>query len=220
MKKAIFTVLFLVLSSCLLCACEASTTDITQNPDMLSSHGKLTVYEEEDYKQFVRTRDLPDTFITYDQIKELGSFVYLKTTDVMSGYYNEYFLVDTTGCRASLVMLYPGTSCPEHTGCNNDTVSVPPGHTDMRTIPQEGHGAYTVDGLTYLYMYDDLASIHWIHNGQHFKYGLEPNPYSDVVTTPFFEYPMDADTFAAKLLNAETARAAVDELMASCFPED
>ena len=170
--------------------------------------------------QFVNTEQLPDTFITYDQIKALGEYGYFQTTDVMCGYYNEYFLIDSAGVQATLVLLHPGTDCPENTGCNRNSLPVPSGHKDMRTAPQEGHDTYTVDGLTYVYTGEELASIHWTQNGQHFKYGLAPNPYTDVIAFPFWEYPMDADTFAAKLLNVETARAAVDELMASCFPEE
>lgn len=221
--KKICIVLFVILLTCILNACETAETEIYADLDMYVQEHRVVIYRERDYKKYIRTEELPTPLpVTYDQLEALGKFYHFESSPLNYGYETMYGFVDAANIVCTLVLPLPESGC--HYGCEYKDPPLAADHSDMRSIPYEdaNHCIYTVDGLTYLYHTGKLKSVHWTQNGQHFIFFADCLYYPDggVEIRDYNEYPIEADTFAAKLLNVETARAAVDELMASCFPED
>lgn len=179
----------------------------------------------EKYNAFIKKHIWPKDFIFYDQIKQLGEFeaFHFGPSDyAWSGLESYgYTLMDDEGVRVSLNLNVPNPefrSYRDYPQLGQEHVD----HADMRRAVcncvyyKDRHKlcAYEYDGIFYVYepheLGHKLSSVYWTYNGLtcHFS------------ACDYEDYPLVADTFAAKLLNAETARAAVDELMPSCFPED
>ncbi len=180
----------------------------------------------DDYLYFIETRNvpseysqiydeqypaLPDNFVTYEMIKKLGSFVAYEETEAVYVSYImfTYVVKDTNDCQLLLDMRY------------QDFKEFPPEefldlnlNGDMRTLETRDSGYYCIGNIVYRYNAGRLSSISWMHNGVQFW--LSPSRRPELC-----DYPLDGeDTIASRLLNSETAAAALEELYSTAEGEE
>lgn len=168
------------------------------------------IYSLEEYEQTIAKYELPGNYVTYDMIKMAGEFYsfYLGTSKVPHAESVYFNLIDSKGFRYTLTSGF----APSY-GFSNEKrplVPNPADPHDLRISPSKSCH-YQLGPLTYLYIGPGLSSIYWEHNGR--KYTLSANVSAE---EKFINYPTEEKgTFLDRMLDADTAQAAIRELMAS-----
>lgn len=150
----------------------------------------LTTFENyKDYKNFLRTSELPDDFVIYDDIAHFGEFEgFVVLSDVQNDDYSQviYNLKDSAGQSLGL---YIFTTAREH---ENDTVIDKVDSDDLRRISSGAGGVYTLLGVDYRYVSGELLSMTWVKNGvEHVLMG----------DSMLSDYPQNANTVISKMLD-------------------
>ena len=167
------------------------------------------IYSLEEYEAELAKYALPGDYVTYDMVKSVGEFVNMRLgiTKKLSADDIYFTLRDEAGIDVDLSMNYPNAFKNNW----NEVAEVTDIH-DLRCSesPYKGAWQYVHGDITYFYYHDgNLDTITWTHRERVYKLHYYGNGEG------FRNYPRNADTFAARLLDADTAQAAVDELMAS-----
>lgn len=170
----------------------------------------------EEYEAELAEYDLPGDYVTYDMVKMVGSFdsLYLGTRPRIGGnfQYIHMIFVDETGFTITLLM--ERKSAREYAReLEEDPVYDSVGNPkDLRTAEKdENFWVYSLGKLSYRYGFGELRGISWWHNGREYILVLQTSSEQK-----FHTYPKDTEnTFLDRLLNAYTAEAALDELLAS-----
>lgn len=206
MKKTIF-VLLLILAA-LLTACDspsaepsettAPTTPTTSEPDIHISYAPLLFYAEEydAYLEHFRTdSNVPDNFIHYDNLRDLGSFsmfcnLVYHPNNSYEWYY--YLITDSVGNELSVSIYHRK---PNSYSANIPTEAI--NSQDMRNLLDENAGyRYIHNGIVYYYRSGKLENISWDIDGITFRLSMSsPQYFSDVSEThPIIQAFLSLDT--------------------------
>lgn len=170
----------------------------------------------EEYEAELAEYDLPGDYVTYDMVKMVGSFdsLYLGTRPRIGGnfHYIHMILVDETGFTITLLMERKSAREYARELEENPVYDSVGNPKDLRTAEKdENVWVYSLGKLSYRYGFGELRGISWWHNGREYILVLQTNSEQE-----FHTYPKDTEnTFLDRLLNAYTAEAALDELLAS-----
>ena len=161
---------------------------------------QLSIFSYEEYVKFTKTADLPEYFVAYEDISEFGQFngfVCLSKSE--KGDYSSLFysFVDETGTDFSMYVDYipKGNTTAEKNErplINKTNINA----LDMRTASVTESGAYSHNGIEYLYFPSGkLHSIVWRCGD--IQYKLHEN---------FITYPItNKSTAISKMLKLESA---------------
>ena len=196
----------LVLAMCLgLCACNA-----TEKPETIDGGymPNISMWTYEEYQTFIETvvgpaeeypykyhDDLPDNFVYYEDISDLGDFDALIMPCAYD--YSAYiYSISDPYVGEFLVYIYheprEEVQLPEITDVNMN---------DLRTVEMTtGVCVFRCGSLIYTYRYGKLTSIRWQAGSIIFVISNE-NSFTNV--------PVDEDTALSRLMKAETAEAVV-----------
>lgn len=189
---------------------ESQTESQTLDIDIIVDYVSLTLCSKQEYDYFVNSYDMPDNFITYDMLNELGEFqalffpIHPRTNNSLNYVYS---LVDESGFELTLyvdpvVEYQTFHSDKDEAGCIDSIESI-----DMRCIEEEAPSTrYYHGNIRYGYIYGHLSSVSWIHD--EIQYTL----YSDL---GMGDYPNIETTVAGKLLNKEKANEALEDFLNS-----
>ena len=152
-----------------------------------------------EYNWFLLTNKVPDNFVKYKDIKQIGKFDDIvlggRSTGCSSTFdYSRYHycLIDESGAELTL---YVDSNPEDDTVIEAETITAV-NESDMRYLEEDLRGHYTVDGMTYAYVSGKLLSIEWVSNGI---------TYTLCGSMNLSDYPDITSTFVSKLLNLETA---------------
>ncbi len=229
MKYKKILTLMLCLSCCILTACNtvsqqpqdtrdtSDTDNLENNTPIENNHAVydqpmgelplLTLSSFEDYSKFIRSTELPDNFIYYDTLSDLGVFEgFVCMTDARYGDYSHclYSVIDSSGYGLDIYidnrksLPYAPTEATVITEINAE---------DMRLSPKISKGKYTKDGIQYNYINNKLLSISWNIN----QTEITLCSFNDDGAL-LSKYPLNAQTLLAKLLNANTAKSVVQAI--------
>jgi hypothetical protein len=170
------------------------------------------IHSLEEYEAELAKYALPGDYVTYDMIKSVGKFVkmHLGTSKTLTADHIDFTLRDKTGVRIDFSADYP----TEYNGLAEDKI-VTDCVTDIHDLRQtqsigEQYWYYKNGDIFYEYNEEgNLLDIRWDYKERVYYVSLDFTYYD------FQNYPMTEDTFVSRLLDADTAQAAVDELMAS-----
>lgn len=209
MKKFMKLFFVLLIVTGLFTACnrgeESETSAATEEKEQMyfGSRPMLTIESMEEYNKFLETMPDVDGFVTYDMIKEIGTFKhFVCLSDSRFNDYSHYTygITDDTGSEFILYV--------KHTNDTSLNVTEAIGvldAQDMRLADEERHGIYQHQGFIYKYYSGKLNSIIWYAKGREFVLaGVGAN---------LADYPATSEnTFISKLLKQETAVAAVESI--------
>lgn len=194
MKKVVKICLLIVILALILCACvPAEEGGLTP---------QIRLFDYDMYLHYVATGelpngfyeyadDLPEDFVTYEKIEEIGVFesFYVPCAWDIGTYC--YFLND----KYTEVTLYLNKEYdwdPDDYAYNGEFKT-----QDLRKIDSDDQRAVMqIKDVIYVYYMGNLRSIHWEINGVN---------YSLSAGHALENYPLELDTAIAKLLNADTA---------------
>lgn len=182
-----------------------NTTPTTTKPstvqDAAQSNAALQNYHSiNEYKQNIpRLNSLFKNFISYDAFEICGTFndfVYSNSNSIGDGYV--YFLKDANNFQYCFHVVHGATIGDLDMGVlsSHDTP------TDLR-FNGEHSGYYYVGNIRYAYFEGKLYNIRWDNDDRIFLI--------QAADAQLHTYPLGGDTFMSRLLNAETAEAAVKE---------
>ena len=169
------------------------------------------IHSLEEYETELAKYALPGDYVTYDMIKSVGQFVmmHLGTSKTLTADHIYFVLRDKTGVKISFSANYPTeyNSIKDRiiTDCVTDI-------HDLRQTQSIGEQYWYYKNGDIFYEYNEegnLLDIRWNYKARVYSVSL----YG--VRQDLRNYSMTEDTFVSRLLDADTAQAAVDELMAS-----
>ena len=178
----------------------------TTNDSSAGDEELLTANEYEKYLALIDKLEVPDNFVYYDDISEIGEFdfyvsYYLPDGSVNYNYYI-YFLsigeaeVGLSIERKEMETFYESNSIiPE---INSDNLA----SADRSKVPNTTKSAYYFhNGMKYIYdIYGNLMTIEWYSDG--FTFTL--HSFTDLIESG--QYPLRGEQdFLSKLLNKQTA---------------
>lgn len=202
MKNSIVFILLLCLSVAV-CSCSAMRSEDTGNVVTLPEGDDrviLTINSTDDYTAFLNTTKLPQEFVMYEEIKELGNFLgFVVLSEFYVDDYSSYMynLRDSSGYVLSLHIDHD--TLEETIGSSSPITKV--NSENMRILPQKSSGTYVDQGLVYRYVNGELLAISWTYEGVTFTLGG---------SSMFSDYPSTEATFAGKLLNGSKAATAFE----------
>lgn len=218
MKKMIVIIMLLCL--CIgICAC-GSASDISEETQQNSEQNNqeitgdvvmpsggerplLTFESIELYQKFLNQSRLPENFVRYEKISQLGSFVNLVfLSDASAGDFSSYMysLVDDSDYEITLYVNSNMTADNESTN-NIDISSI--NSNDMRQLSGASSGKYAQGELVYKYVSGKLLSIAW--NSEGISYKL-------CGSSMLSDYPSTSSTVVGQLLNSNNASAALQSV--------
>lgn len=216
--KNLMLIIVLLCLSLMVCACSNSNniasdttnqnnliTNHEQKGDIVTPHGGerplLTFESVGEYTDFINSKKLPENFVTYEKINQLGDFknlIFLSATGENDFSSYVYTLVDSTGYE---IALYIDNLVMDEIVVPTDTIANINAN-DMRTIPEKNNGTFTTKGISYKYVAGELLSISWIDQGISFKV---------CGSSTLSDYPTTQSTFVGKMLNTNVAVHAIED---------
>jgi len=208
MKKYIFISLFILTSLCLslvLCSNTASGS-VSSNNNTASFSAKdknvFTVDSYYEYLKFINSTELPDDFIYYNDICILGEFVdFICMSDIKNGDFSHYLysVKDKSGVEITLYI----KDADSYEEIEIEQISSVDPH-NLRTVEATSPVMYECEGIKYTYVEGKLNSVKW----QSDKW-----VYTVYINDPCLgEYPDDSSTIIGKLMNQQTALAAIETI--------
>ena len=168
----------------------------------------MTTQNYTEYLNFIETTDLPDNFVTYDQIKGFGEFCYfaLHNPDICNSYY--YFVkqgeyggyIITLNSSETLSSIISGKTTFSVTDI--EELLFPEGLNGIRyknDLPEKVYLLFS--DILYVYEENELNAIYWENNGTLYK--LEGNFHRAVIR----DYGL-----VSKILVLDTAAEVLDEI--------
>lgn len=213
---------FVILALILFVGCDITHTD---NPSSSADRSNNESYEAAfvdgpsmtivDYKEYQRLEKviLPKEVVRYEDIKAIGQF---DSFVVLTGGFNggdfvgdysqyTYTVKDGSGYSISITI----TDTAKWQGREYDILSTEYDKTDMRTINETKAGLISVNNINYYYVQGKLLGISWKQGDIEFRI----NGTSPSKIYLLNEYPKGHRTFVSDIINSETARKAIDDLM-------
>ncbi|MGM9636417.1 MAG: hypothetical protein ACI3YK_00360 [Eubacteriales bacterium] len=175
------------------------TPDIT---DIIESGGEtplLTLSTYDQYEKLVQSGSLPQSFVTYDQLENIGRFeglVFL--SDVREDDYSQYMysFVDDTNYIIYLYVYHTERA----SAITNEISSSFIDGSDMRTLSSADTGIYRYNNLVYYYLSGELLSVHWESDGITYIFSG---------SSLLSDYPFSDSTFTADILNLDRVQTAI-----------
>ena len=215
MKKTIVIIVLLCLCTGI-CACGSDSNLPAESQQILEQKSQettgdvimpnggerplLTIESIEVYQKFLNQSRLPENFVQYEKISQLGNFVNLVfLSDTSAGDFSSYMysLVDDSDYEISLYVNSNTTADNESTN-NIDISSI--NSNDMRQLSGASSGKYAQGELVYKYVSGKLLSIAW--NSEGISYKL-------CGSSMLSDYPSTSSTVVGQLLNSNNASAAL-----------
>ena len=219
-----FFVVLLCLSMLVLVACNITdsndnnnindqTNPNIPNEDNISNEfdsgevPSLNINSFEEYEQhFQDMKMLPQGFVPYEAIKEIGEFKSLVVLcEYGSGLYNRglYYLVDENGVTIKLHF----QEFDENKINSSNIILSDYDKNDLRALDSLQTGALTQENLTYYYISGKLLNIQWISDNIH--YTLSGTPMLG-------DYQMgNVQTLTQSILNLQTAASTINQFNAN-----
>jgi hypothetical protein len=176
---------------------------VTEQP-IVDVPPKFDTDSYDEYLTYIQACGVPE-YATFEQIRSLGTFTYMVDSydeDIPAGMSVGYSVTDSSGHRFQVIIQHmdlENTITAREIIFKIDTDNM----RDLGTT-FSGTAEYTKDGISYIYGKNGrLMSIEWVYNG--WKYSI---------TRKLSEYPTNANTVLAQLLDARTATEAMASLMA------
>ncbi len=179
---------------------EENTTLKPQKHDLVISQKTVEAYE--DYQALLDSADLPDKFVSYEQIRMFGDFrsVWFQTKNSQVDYkICAYRLTDETGFEYSLSVYLQNNL--EGIVASNPTCVVNINENDMRRLNTEESGHYDYNNLVYVYHLGLLKSINWEIDGVTYRLTGSLSDYPNVTSTPL-----------GKLIDLKNASTVIDSI--------
>jgi len=219
MKKILIFVIILAISLCFI-SCQKEAPDDLVDTDKESSFSESeelttpsvdtdaaveipqgerplkTMPSVSEYEDFISSNRLPENFVYYDNIKEFGEFkrlVILSESRLNDYSYYMYTFVDEGGFETALYVSEKKRGERIHS-----SVLEIADDSDMRSASSNDHGYILLGGLEYTYLFGELHSIEWEHNGLYFTL------YSN---SGLVNYPYGSKGFISDLLDKNKAEA-------------
>ena len=211
MKKLILALLSIFIIG-MLTACQSistlanagttTNTEIAQHTDSTDtfvSPNRLFFTDIESYNKYVSETELPDSFVTAEELACFGTFVGFCS---VSDFYNEdysyyhYSFIDPNGVDLMIVI----KNTPYDDSIELNALTVSSNMTDMRNLNKAQSGIITHNNISYLYSsVSNLYSIRFSIDGVYFK--LE-------CSGGFGKYPTNKqETVITRLLSITTEKA-------------
>lgn len=163
---------------------------VSGDAEMPNGEIPLTTFERySDYEKFLKTAELPENFVKYEDIAHLGKFEgYVCLSDAHGGDYSQGFFNLKDGTGESLG-LYVYTIPREKEKVNViDNVD----SDDLRRISSGESGVYTLFDADYRYVSGELLSITWVRGGVE---------YVLIGDSMLSDYPLTSSTVVGKMLD-------------------
>ena len=163
----------------------------------------LTLESMDMYTEFLNSNEMPDDFVLYDEISDVGDFeILIFLCNAYSHDYSSYLygLVDSEGFEISL---YVEHNTDEFSLETDSIIQV--NKTNMSLLTDTSDGDYIHDNIKYTYVSGELFSISW--KTQNITYILCKGGYP-----MFSDYPPTTSTFVGKMLNLDTATQALNDI--------
>ena len=212
----ILLVCMLFLCTITMFSCDKQNTPFENTVDtgFYITEASPTFSNLSEYEKFISETELPEDFVYYEDIKELGIFSCLVVPSYVPKAYSHYsyalFPSEEYNDFKNIFRLNIG-----ETTCSNEIDSKYPLLTDddvyepnLRVIYFEKNGRYMLEGLEYRYRSGKLESIRWQSGGNYYRLEFEENFHRS--------FDPNDDANIAKLFNAETAI----EFISSVAPPD
>ena len=152
-------------------ATDESTTELITEAPMEFPVGDIPlryISSPDEYVQFVASATLPDNFVYYADISELGAFVsFVCEMGTINNY--TYGIMDESGTELTLYIdpIKNDNQILAESTLNASDIN----SSSMKTLKNEnGGGAYSYNGILYKYRNGRLSSIVWQNDG--FQYTL------------------------------------------------
>ena len=120
----------------------------------------LTLESLAEYKKFIENAKLPEDFVVYDDIKDLGKFKgFVCLSEARKNDFSEcmYTLYDENAGEFVLYIDREPSQQSEHTKNVITNVNT----KNIRSLDSSEHGTYKKDGVDYVYLKGKLFSIGW-----------------------------------------------------------
>ena len=163
----------------------------------------LTLESMDMYTEFLNSNEMPDDFVLYDEISDVGDFeILIFLCNAYSHDYSSYLygLVDSEGFEISL---YVEHNTDEFSLETDSIIQV--NKTNMSLLTDTSDGDYIHDNIKYTYVSGELFSISW--KTQNITYIL-----CNGGSPMFSDYPPTTSTFVGKMLNLDTATQALNDI--------
>ena len=189
-------------------ACKGNTATRSGNSAFLSGAGSnsANIYlpsfaDYNEYKEYIEEKNAPESFLSYDDIKDTGKFV---SAVFISDF--ESYMYTVKGKKQTEFIMYVYHSAERLDEINVNAIDFKPQNTaDMRTFCESGKldgvNAYTYNNIRYSYYEEKLDNIQFYADGKFIIFG----------SLNFSKYPLASNTFQSKLLNLDTAVQAITE---------
>lgn len=199
-------------------AASPSSTAATEKPVSSAQASRIipTAFSLEEYEQYLdRFVELSPDFIHYDMLKEYGEF--LNFRDITYVYWENYIvhrdgriqgdtdeyvynILDPNGYTI-VISITPAAKCAERIASPHPLSNTQALHTATKE-----NGRYKYNDLYYSFYHGHLTTIL-------LQYKESIISFHRPDYAPFSEYPVETNSFIAKLLNTETAETAVAEFL-------
>lgn len=182
--------------------------DFSDDAGISAERANLTIEEYSDYTKFIKIADLPENFVTYDELSHFGSFsAFICTSDSSRNDYSRYSykFIDDNGVKFN-ISISPAGSGPSHRPEDlmiSDTSSkgITINKSNMLHAPSDSRIVYTYGGIEYQYISGTLCWISWEDNDWY--YCILTNHFSKdsqfAETTPFASLLNIANTTPVQL---------------------
>lgn len=208
---------FVILALILFVGCDithtdnpSSSADPSNNESYEDAYGCMRSMTIENYREYQRLEKdtLPKEVVRYEDIKAIGQFnSFIVLSDGFSGDYSQYMysVKDESGYTFYITI----TDTARRQSKEPNILSTEYDKTDMRTVDETKHGSIFVNNINYLYIQGKLSSISWKQGD--IKFEISGDSPSKIYSLD--NYPKGYRTFVSDILNSETARKTIDDLM-------
>lgn len=188
---ALVTIVFLILTACSgVFETETKITDTQHTEFLITDSPLLYIDTYEDYLSLLESTELPADFVEYSCLNCFGSFDGFVDISGPLNRYNCYMysFVDTNNF-SYYAYVSRENKLEIETVLSQDYINL----ADMRILPSNLTGKYTMNGFTYYYVSGRLFAIGWSNEELYYSVGFDVKKFSD--------YPIEALTPLALLVN-------------------
>ena len=184
-------------------------TEPNESPSSSSGGYWMADFSTNNYDEYLdyiaqkkNNQELPDDFISYDMIKEIGNLKNFSTTFFPSEY--KYIVIDKNGMEINVRVQSLSSEISTETIVfsieNNSLRNVAPTNNDSRSV-------FNLNNVSYKYYSSGrLYKIVFVFGGKQMSLGIATNDGKRLA-----DYPLDGETtFVSQLLSLQTADAAVE----------
>ena len=192
-----------------------SIDDVTEpsQPASSAQPASVLIYEEypcfngyEEYEEALKSMKLPENFISFEQIKELGTFRNM-VLDFFPQYeefgsYSYMVYVNSSDKTSLTVRIRP---VPDTISSETVIADSKINAADLRHLKTNDSGVYVINGASYKYSRGELDSISFVVNGMYVSI-VQPG------VGTWSKIQLKTGTMLTGLLNVETARDSIENL--------